>query len=115
MVGTEIAGVVRRKISGANILPSHCRKIQDSLRIYPSAQVEKLWSELVRRLDDPELVEWLVCKFIGCWRLITGSSNQVPTLSYVQNGLLRQAENLAEYSRTHNNYVLWEPIPYKEA
>ncbi len=93
--------------------PRHCQKIQDALKGYPSSQVEKLWREVVSKLEYCKLIEHFICNFGGCWRLITNSSTQVPTLSYIENGLLRQAENLTEFARTHDSYVLWEPIPYK--
>lgn len=93
--------------------PQHCQKIQDALKGYPSSQVEKVWREVVANLDDCELIEHFICNFGRCWKLITNSSNQVPTLSYARNGLLRQAENLVTYAGMHNKYLLWEPIPYK--
>jgi len=91
-----------------------CQKIQDALKGYPSAKVEKLWRTILNKMDGYDHFEHFMCNFGGCWRLIINASNQVPTFSFVETGLLRQADNLVEYARTHSNYLLWEPFPYKE-
>jgi hypothetical protein len=92
----------------------HCQRIQDALIDYPSAQVEALWRCILDKMDEYDHFEHFVCQFRVCWKLITNSSNQMPTFSYVRTGLLRQAENLAIFARTHSNYLHWEPVPYKE-
>jgi hypothetical protein len=92
----------------------HCLKIQEALKGYPSAKVENLWRVILSKMAEYDHFEHFICNFGICWKLIINASNQVPTFSFVETGLLRQADNLVEYARTHSNYLLWEPFAYTE-